>query len=88
MTKLTSELIHSNKFREECEITIFDTVVHPEYGQLCQWNSKWNYIAFLPIQFKDKQAAYKWISEGTIAQLQEGLNNLCVGFIQRTIDKK
>lgn len=85
MLNLASKLIHSKEFREECEITIFDTIVHPEHGQLCQWDSGWNYIVFLPIQFKDKPAAYKWINEGTIAQLQEGLHSLCVGFIHSTI---
>lgn len=36
---------------------------------------------WFPIRFKDKAAAYAWIKDGCISQLQEGLGTLQVGFV-------
>jgi hypothetical protein len=80
-----SELIHSPEFRRECLVTVWDTVVHPDYGQLCQGDRMGGCTVWLPIQFKSKPLAYKWIESGTIAEIQEGLTNLKVGFILGTI---
>lgn len=66
--------------RNELCISYFNTIYHPEHGQLCQAEKHWDGILFHPFHFGSKQAAQKWIETGFIAELQEDLSNLGVGF--------
>ena len=68
--------LHKDELRVGCENTIY----HPEKGQLCYGVREAYGWLFYPIRFKDKAAAYKWIKEGCIAEIQEGLTCLQVGF--------
>ena len=69
-----------HRHKDELQVSDFATVYHPERGQLCQCERQWNVVLYHPIRFNDRSAAYKWIQSGTIAELQEGLMNLGVGF--------
>jgi hypothetical protein len=69
-----------HEHRDELWISNSCTVYHKEHGQLCWWEVHWDCIIYHPIQFKDKTAAAKWIGEGCIADIQEGLSRLQVGF--------
>jgi len=70
--------VHDHK--DELYVSLFYTVYHPEKGQLCTWERETYAIVYLPIQFKTKALAYKWIESGTIAEIQEGMTCLRVGF--------
>lgn len=59
------------------------TIYHAERGQLCISELHWDCVLSYPLQFKDKAAAYKWIESGTIAEIQESLGVLQVGFSDR-----
>lgn len=69
-----------HRHKDELFITIFNTICHPIHGQLCQGFRTYEGTTFHPIVFKDKISANKWIEKGCIAELQEGLSNLKVGF--------
>ncbi len=49
---------------------------------LCQGVREYPFMIFHPIQF-DHEKAEKWVEKGYIAELQEGLTNLAVGFENR-----
>lgn len=66
--------------REELKVSQHATVYHPDHGQLSVLEKHWDVNLWHPIMFKDKAAAWKWIQEGYIAELQEGLGNLGVSF--------
>lgn len=74
-----------HQHRDELRVSDSNTVYHDERGQLCYGYRHLNTFLFFPIQFKDKAAAYKWIESGCIAQLQEGLGCLAVGFELATL---
>lgn len=67
--------------RDELRVSVFYTVYHPEQGQLCQGHRELYGTVFVPIQFASREQARKWIQEGCIADLQESLTNLQVGFV-------
>jgi hypothetical protein len=69
-----------HEHRDELKVSEFCSVYHPEHGQLCVFEKHWDVVLSYPIQFKDKAAAHKWVREGYIAELQEGLGTLMVGF--------
>ena len=71
--------------RDELQVSDRATVYHTERGHLCQVEKHWDVVLYHPIQFKDRAAAWKWCREGFIAELQEGLGNLGVGFVRETI---
>ena len=64
------------------------TVYHPERGQLCYFDRRWDCVLSYPIQFKNKAAAMNWIKSGTIAEIQEGLSMLAVGFSMDCFQKR
>ena len=74
-----------HKHRHELKVSRARTVYHPEPGQLCQWVQHWDANIYLPIVFNSAHDARKWMEEGCIADLQESLGNLHVGFIPGTI---
>lgn len=52
---------------------------------LCQ---SWRYFQWMlsePIKFKTANNAQKWITEGCIADIQESLTNLNIGFVNEQI---
>ena len=51
-----------------------------EHGQLCYIEKHYDCFLYHPIVFKDNAAAQRWIEDGCIADLQEQLSNLGVGF--------
>lgn len=69
---------HSHK--HEMRISDATTIYHPEHGHLCYIETHYDCILAHPIIFKNKAAAQRWIDNGTIAELQEGLNHLNIGF--------
>lgn len=66
--------------RDELRVSDAATVYHSEWGQLCYWEVHWDCILYYPIRFKDKAAAQRWIESGTIAEIQESMSCLHVGF--------
>jgi hypothetical protein len=70
--------VHQHK--DELCVSDAATIFHPEHGQLCWCERHWDYLLFHPIKWNDRAAAYKWINEGCIAEIQEGLSCLAVGF--------
>lgn len=71
---------NKDDIQNELQVSIFNTVYHPELGQLCQGHRQYGCYVSVPIRFNSREDAWKWIREGTIGRLQEGLNNLHVGF--------
>ena len=69
-----------HQHRDELGVTDQASVFHPEKGQLCWWEYRGLWRFYFPIRFKDVAAAWKWVQFGTIAELQEGMNILQVGF--------
>lgn len=69
-----------HKHKEELSVSDSATIYHPEKGQLCYCEKHWDCILYHPITFKDRAAAFKWVREGCIADLQEGLGILGIGF--------
>lgn len=67
--------------RDELRVSDEATVYHPEQGQLCYGERHYDGTLFYPLRFKDKAAAYRWIERGTIAEVQESLSVLAVGFV-------
>jgi len=78
--------VHDHK--DELCVSSYYTVYHPEKGQLCTWERETYAIVYLPIQFKTKALAYKWIENGTIAEIQERMNCLRVGFTNICFEEK
>jgi hypothetical protein len=66
--------------RDELRVSDHGTIYHYEKGQLCYWELHYDCVLYFPIHFKTREAAWKWIREGCIADLQEGLSTLHVGF--------
>ena len=83
-TKNTSKPIlvrwDCHEHRDELKISDACTIYHPERGQLCYGERHWDCVLFFPLVFKSKQQANEWIEKGYIAQLQESLGILNVGF--------
>jgi len=69
-----------HQHRSELRVSDRSTVYHYEQGVLCQAEKHWDCVINHPIEFGNKEEAYKWIKEGYIADLQESLCNLAVGF--------
>ena len=69
--------------RDQLRISAYATVFHDVLGQLCEGENHYCGTLYHPIRFKSREAAGKWINNGCIAELQESLTNLNVGF--RTI---
>ena len=78
-----TERWNCHEHRDELKVSIFDTVYHEEHGQLCQGHRDYDGTCFVPIQFESKSEAHIWIESGFIAQIQEGLTNLKVGFVTK-----
>ena len=70
--------VHENK--EELKISDANTIYHPEHGVLCYVETGGDVYLYHPINFKTKALAAKWIENGCIAEIQEGLGTLKVGF--------
>lgn len=68
---------HRDELRVSCESTVY----HPEQGHLCYGIREYQVWLWFPIRFKDKAAAFRWIESGYIAELQESLSILQVGFV-------
>lgn len=66
--------------KDELRVGIGSIVYHREYGVLCQGIKESGGMAFHAIQFKDNAAAWRWIEDGCIAEVQEGTSNLAVSF--------
>jgi hypothetical protein len=60
-------------------------VYHPEHGVLSQGIMDFRTMVFHPVVFRDGVAAQKWIDDGCIAEVQENLGNLAVGFTKTTV---
>ena len=73
--------------REELRTSLGATVYHLEYGQLCWWEVHWDCILYHPIRFNDRHAAQKWIEIGCIAEIQESLSILQVGFSKVLLER-
>ena len=69
-----------HEHRDELHVSFNATVYHTEQGQLCYGERHWDVWLWFPIQFKDRSAAAKWINHGNIAEIQESLSILQVGF--------
>lgn len=69
-----------HEHREELQVSSQNSVYHLEQGQLCFWDVRHDCILYYPILFADKAAAWKWIHSGCIAQIQESMSYLRVGF--------
>jgi hypothetical protein len=69
-----------HKHRKDLRVSDACTVYHPDKGQLSYWEVHYDCTLYYPIQFIDKAAAHKWIENGTIAEIQEGMSCLRVGF--------
>lgn len=67
-------------FKNELKISSYGTIYHHEHGQLCQAEHFHDCKLYYPVRFISKKEAQAWIDKGTIANLQEDLNNLDVGF--------
>lgn len=70
--------VHQHK--DELQVSDAATIYHPDHGQLCYCEKHWDCLLYHPIKWKDQTAAYKWINDGCIADIQEGLVCLAVGF--------
>lgn len=77
-----------HEHRSELRVSDLATVFHCEQGVLCQVEKHWDFVIYHPIGFKNKEAAYKWIKEGYIADLQESLCNLGVEFSKEMFKTK
>lgn len=67
---------HKNELKISDEYTIY----HSEHGQLCYCERHYDVLLFYPLRFKSKSDTQKWIDSGTIAELQESLMILSIGF--------
>lgn len=77
-----------HQHRDELHVSDAATVYHHERGQLCYYELHWDCIAWHPIRFKDRRAAYEWIESGCIADIQEGLGTLHVCFSLKTFERR
>ena len=70
--------------RDELFVGDCHTVCHATQGQLCTWSRAYpasgRVRVFTPIRFKTAADAANWIARGYIAEVQEGLSRLEVGF--------
>lgn len=73
-----------HKHKSEMFVSGEHTVCHPEQGVLCYWfavyGSGRRLLTFFPIRFNSNALAQKWIDSGCIADIQESLSILEVGF--------
>lgn len=80
-----------HQHRDEMFTSDARTVCHPEKGQLCYWLDQYHgdhvCRTYHPIEFKTEAFAEKWIDSGFIAELQEGMSILAVGFSCVTIQQ-
>lgn len=77
-----------HEHRDELLSSVAATVYHLEKGQLCWWEIHWSCIIYHPIRFKNRRAAQKWIENGCIAEIQESLSMLQVGFSTHSLSKR
>lgn len=68
--------------RHKAELLVSDncTIWHPQHGQLCMAEKHYDVTIYHPVRFMDKPSAWKWITDGCLADLQEGLGCLQIGF--------
>ncbi len=78
--------VHHHK--DELQVSDFATVWHREHGQLCQAEHRWDGILFHPIRWESRDKAWNWVRKGTIAEIQESLSNLNVGFSLTCFESK
>jgi len=69
-----------HEHRTELCVSNANTVYHPEHGQLCWWEVHHDCRIYHPIRFKGPAEAHRWITSGCIAEIQESLSLLQVGF--------
>lgn len=79
-----TDTVDGKLLRDNLRVSIFDTVYHPTDGVLCQGNREYGCVVYQPIMFRSRAAAQRWIENGTIAELQESLSNLCIVFSRQT----
>lgn len=75
-----------HKHREELMVSDMATIYHHDKGVLCQLEKHIYVLIYHPIQFKSRDEAFKWIKDGCIADLQESLCNLSVGFSKNLLE--
>ena len=74
--------------RDELEVSDGATIYHREQGVLCWRERQWDCFLWHPISFKTHTEAYRWIREGYIAELQEGLSILQVEFSLKLFERR
>jgi len=82
-----SERWNCHDHRDELHVSDNCSVYHPEHGQLCSWEIHYDCVLYFPILFKTKALAYKWIKDGTIAEIQESWSYLQIGFATKGFEK-
>lgn len=75
-----------HQHRNELSVSDAHTVYHPEHGQLSHYEIHWDCILYYPIKFKDCAQAHKWIESGCIAEIQESMSKLEVGFSTKSFE--
>lgn len=85
---MKSEYWNVHDHRDELKVSDSATVYHDEQGQLCYTERHWDCVLYFPIAFKSRQAAWRWVREGCIAELQESLGTLQVGFSKTTYEAR
>lgn len=81
----SEERWNCHEHRDELQVSFQATVYHHLHGQLCYTERTNDCYLHIPIQFKDTAAAYRWIEKGCIADLQEGMGTLQIGFTTKCL---
>lgn len=69
-----------HEHRDELQATTARTVRHPERGVLCWYEHLHSGKRYHPVIFRSRDDAWRWIREGTIAEIQERMSYLQVTF--------
>ncbi len=88
MAQPENERWNCHEHRDELLTSYEATVYHLEKGQLCWYEMHYYCIIYHPIKFKDRHAAQKWIDNGCIAEIQESLSTLHIGFSTKSTEKR
>lgn len=76
--------VHEHK--DELFISDENTICHPTKGQLCRFSLNQQCVISVPVVFRTKALAQKWIENGCIADVQEEFQSLSVGFRNKLVD--
>ncbi len=82
------ELWDCHEHKDELLVSDAATVYHPKRGQLCYMEQHWDCFLWHPIKFSDRSKAYRWIRQGSIAEIQEGIMCLAVGFSTKAFEAR